>query len=611
MMRTLCLALTFCLVAPTFAEERAVQLLLPSRQLEPASTFELRFASEMVPADQVGKTPTVSPLVFSPAMEGQFTWLSSRSGTFTPKGILPLGTKYQISLRPGLKDAAGRTVTATLKETAQTPPMRVKGVTSLTSSNEEDAPAVPRYLILFNARVKAEACARFIRFTNASGAKIEARVEMPTELTRSFPSYQSDDRSLSIWGEPPPAPSESSEPSDEEGDQETRKPAAPRQNILSVTPAKPLPPGRDWKLVIDPGLPAAEWKVSLPLRWETSIGWVKPFALEKVAAESNRIAGRRIVIDFSKTLAGTTETISQWISVVPAPKDLKAEVQDKTVTFKGTFELGTHYRVAVKSGLEAQQPFKLDQAQTRDVVFKEIAPRLYFEDFATHQNLVGTRRFRLLSVNVPRIHVTARLFTGDTTPVALKAYDHYDEQSETMPPDETYNRIDVDKLPGKVIWERDLTTAAGVDKQQTLSLSWDEILGEQKTGAVLLTAESVDPVTETRKRVGTQAVIQLTDLGAVWKRDRSGLSVHVFSLTKGQGVAGAKLRLIDSKITPVEQGEATTDKDGNARLPAANEARWVFVEHEGDGHLIAIHNSDASVPLYRLGVTESGEGEEE
>ena len=267
--------------------------------------------------------------------------------------------------------------------------------------------------------------------------------------------------------------------------------------------------------MIDPGLPAADWKVSLPLRWETSIGWVKPFALEKVAAESNRIAGRRIVIDFSKTLAGTTETISQWISVVPAPKDLKAEVQDKTVTFKGTFELGTHYRVAVKSGLEAQQPFKLDQAQTRDVVFKEIAPRLYFEDFATHQHLVGTRRFRLLSVNVPRIHVTARLFTGDTTPVALKAYDHYDEQSETMPPDETYNRIDVDKLPGKVIWERDLTTAAGVDKQQTLSLSWDEILGEQKTGAVLLTAESIDPVTETRKRVGTQAVIQLTDLGAV------------------------------------------------------------------------------------------------
>src|ERR1700752_4819748 len=138
-MRSFWLALIFGLAATAVAEERAVQLLLPSRQPDPASTFELRCAREMIPADQVGKPATISPLVFSPALEGQFTWLSSRSGTFTPKGILPLGTKYQISLRPGLKDAAGRAVTATLKETAETPPMRVKGVTALVSSSEEDA----------------------------------------------------------------------------------------------------------------------------------------------------------------------------------------------------------------------------------------------------------------------------------------------------------------------------------------------------------------------------------------------------------------------------------------------------------------------------------------
>ena len=131
MLRSFWFALIFFIVASALAEERAVQLLLPSRQLEPTSTFELRFANEMVPADQLGKPATVSPLVFAPAMEGKFVWLSTRSGTFTPKGVLPLGTKYQISLRPGLKDTAGRAVTATLKETAETPPMRVKGVSSL------------------------------------------------------------------------------------------------------------------------------------------------------------------------------------------------------------------------------------------------------------------------------------------------------------------------------------------------------------------------------------------------------------------------------------------------------------------------------------------------
>ena len=199
-MRPISFAVILLLATTAVAEERAVQLLLPSRQLEPTSTFELRFASEMVAADQLGKPASVSPLVFAPAMEGQFVWLSTRSGTFAPKGVLPLGTKYQISLRPGLKDAAGRAVTATLKETAETPPMRVKGVSTLTSGQEDDAPAMPRYLILFNANVKAAACAKFFRFTNASGAKIEARVGQAGDAenrVRSFEPYP-ERRSLAL-----------------------------------------------------------------------------------------------------------------------------------------------------------------------------------------------------------------------------------------------------------------------------------------------------------------------------------------------------------------------------------------------------------------------------
>ena len=608
MMRAFWLALTFCLVTTTFAEERAVQLLLPSRRLEPASTFELRFATEMVPADQIGKPAAISPLVFAPAVEGQFIWLSTRSGTFAPKGILPLGTKYQISLRFGLKDAAGREVKSILKESAETPPLRVKGVSWLGGGDPQDASATPRYLILFNANVNADACAKYFRFTNAAGAKIEATVEQPNDpknRDRNFPSYQSDDRSLSAWGEKPGTVEENE-------DSDKAKPVVLRKNVLFVATAKPLPPGNDWKLVIEAGLPAAEWKAGLPLRKEIVVGNVKPFAVISAAAESNRIAGRRIIIQFSKALAPevSSETISRWISVTPAPEKFKAEVEGDTVTLKGDFALGAQYRVVMKAGLPALQPFRLDRAQTKEVVFKQIAPRLYFEDFATHQHRAGTRRFRLLSVNVPRIRVTARLFTGDTTPVAIKAYDKYEEHSEEMPADEMYSRIDVEKLPGEVIWDRELKTAAAVDKNETLPLNWDEILGEHKTGTVLLTAESIDPATPEGKRVGTQAVVQLTDLGAVWKRDKSGTTLYFFSLTTGQALAGVQLRLLD-----IEQkllGEAVTDAQGGAHLPYESEARWVFAQREGDAHLISINSGEASVPLYRLGVTDDcGEDEPE
>src|SRR5205085_11415908 len=192
MMRSFWAALIFSLAVTTFAEDRSVQLLLPSRQLDPTSTFELRFAAEMVPATEAGKRATISPMVFAPAIEGQFIWLSTRSGTFAPKGILPLGTKYQISLRGGLKDAAGREVESSLKENVETPPMRVKGVDALGGSDPENASATPRYLLLFNANVDPAAAAKFIRFVNAAGVKIEARVEGddPKNHDRKFPSYQ-------------------------------------------------------------------------------------------------------------------------------------------------------------------------------------------------------------------------------------------------------------------------------------------------------------------------------------------------------------------------------------------------------------------------------------
>jgi hypothetical protein len=122
-----CLAVITIPVGFTAAQttEPAAQLLLPSRHLQPTSTFEVRFAAEMVPADQIGKT-TESPLVFEPALKGQFVWLSTRSGSFAPASPFPLGTKVKISLRRGLKDATGKEIAAKLNETAETPPMRMK-----------------------------------------------------------------------------------------------------------------------------------------------------------------------------------------------------------------------------------------------------------------------------------------------------------------------------------------------------------------------------------------------------------------------------------------------------------------------------------------------------
>ncbi len=593
------------------AQEPAAQLLLPSRQLEARSTFEVRFAAEMVAPENLGKAAETSPLVFDPPLAGRFVWLSTRSGSFAANEPLPLGTRFKISLRPGLKDAAGSLLKSKMSESAETPPLRVKGAHLIGSADPENATSVPRFLVLFNADVRASAAAKFCHFEDASGKKITARLEQANDSRkpeRSFPSWESDDHNLTAWSAPPePETVGDDEESDEPGSEQAGAKLPARENILFVAASKPLPAGKDWCLVLDAGIPAAEGKTVLPQPKIVKIGNVMPFGVKEASAESNRVAGRRVILEFSKALSPeiTSATIGRWLKVEPAPQNLKAIVEGTTVTLVGDFSLGAKYRVSVAAGLPASEPTATASLFSKELKFEKYEPRLYFQDVASHQYLYGTRQLRLLVVNVPRVRVSARLFTGAAVPAAVKAFDKYEE----APPDatdESYSRIDATALPGKLIWEKEFTPRAAVDSQQIVPLNWDEMVGANHAGAVLFTAESIDPVSAQGQRVGTQSFVQLTDLGAVWKRDAEQTFLHVFSLASGKGLTGVRLQLLDKDLHSL--GETRSNAQGEARFPKTENERSVFLQTEADSHLIDFASSQNYVPLYRLGVNEENFG---
>src|SRR4051794_21698215 len=307
MLRLCALALLLSAGAVVAAPEPDVQLLLPSRTLEPKSTFEVRFASEMVSADQIGKPAAVSPLVFQPPIDGSFIWLSTRSGSFAPKGVLPIGTRFQIAIAPTLKDGAGRSIGAKFHETAETPPLRVKGAYQNGGRDSENATVLPRFLVLFNANVNADAASKFIRYEDVARNRVAARVEQvrnTDERDRSFPKWNSDDRSLGAWTAQSETQEEEEPATDSEDDEDAplkvKKSGPARGNILFVAPVKPLPPGKDWRLVVDAGVPAAEWKVALPTPKQIAIGHILAFAPKSISAEANRVDGRRVLIEFPK-----------------------------------------------------------------------------------------------------------------------------------------------------------------------------------------------------------------------------------------------------------------------------------------------------------------------
>jgi uncharacterized protein YfaS (alpha-2-macroglobulin family) len=301
-----------------------------------------------------------------------------------------------------------------------------------------------------------------------------------------------------------------------------------------------------------------------------------------------------------------TSALSRWISITPLPAKLEASVSGSVIEYTGEFELGSPYRVAIEPGLPAAQPFVLSSGKIEEMTFTPIPSRVYFEAFETHQMSGGTRKFNLLTVNVPKLEVTAKLFTGTTIPVALRGYDEYFHAPKDSD-DESYSRVDVDALPGQVIWRKEISGAEETDEQRTISFDWSEILGSGRSGVVLLTVESSDAVGEDAKKPGAQAIVQITDLGAVWKRAPGETFVQVFSMKGGHGVPNAEVKLLTAKDEIMATAKA--DDHGIARLPEAVGAKWILVEQGADSHLIEFRNGRNYIDLARVDV-EYSEDEE-
>jgi uncharacterized protein YfaS (alpha-2-macroglobulin family) len=617
-------ALALFLVLPLLAAPKDAPVVLQvdaleNHMLKPSSSFELRFAEPVVAADEVGKPDQPSPLLMRPAMVGKWRWLSTQSGVFQPTEPPPLGTTYQVTLAGGLKTAEGKVFRGSIKESFATPAFHVKGWNALDYFDDKDALAKPRLMLLFNADVDAAALGGQVKFVDESGRTIEAVVKQPDPRHESFPGYRSDDRSVLTWSaqvrEHLAGPQAKRPVSDDDDEEETPAPkatAAPKNQVV-VTPSKPLPPGKGWRLIVSQGVPSADGAFKLLNPFEAPVGNVKPFTLDSAVAQNLAVSGKRVTLSFSKRLAKAVQKEpAKFVKVEPAPANLKVSMgdnvynDDNAVIVRGDFALGTDYTVMVAGETAAAEPFTLGQPASRKVSFAPVASRLYFQGFAAQQQRAGTREFGLMSVNVSKIRVTAKVVPADSVTAAFEAYGKYNRDEPKD--DEFLQKVDEKTVPGTVVWQKDFTPAAAVDALTVINLNWDEILGPGKTGAVFLTAEQPTKLAPNVKRVGTQALVQVTDLGVVWKVSGDSF-LHVFSLRTAEALAGASVRMLDEKGATL--AETRTAADGTTRLAGNEEkARWLLVSHKGDQHLLRFDSERGELEFGRFRINVFGEEED-
>ena len=599
------LAAVVCLAVSAVAGNSPVRLIV-DENLEPTSTFELRFPDAMVPPDKVGTTAELAPIVFHPALKGNFVWLSQRSGSFRPGEPLLLGTTYTVTLASGLKKADGRALSASLHETIKTPPLSIKGWNATNVFEVDDAPGRPRFGVIFNANVDVSAVAKFMRFVNRAGGSVPAAVE-PTNATDrardNSPTWRSNDQSLLTWSERFHVKGVDSK-GDDSADSRGRG-----ENFIWVTPQQPLPAGL-WTLVIKRGLPANENHLRLLDTAEINVGTVRPFVVSAVEATNWLESGRRLQVTLSKPLAteATEANAAHWARLEPAPPNLKIKGSGNEILFTGDFALAANYRLIVGAGLPSSDPFALSKEYRSTVRFNPIPPRLYLEGFATHQLSTGSRHFHLLAINVPKIHLTARVFTAESAIHALEAYRLYTDppNDETHPrkDDEPFEKLPLARLPAAT-WQRDVDGTSQVDVKREISLDWNEILGGKKSGVALLTAEEPNLPAGQKGRPGVQAIVQVTDLGAIWKTSTDETFVHIFSLASGQAVTDATIQALDEKGHPL-LAEVRADAHGVARLKTSDATRWLVIASGADTHLVDFRRESESFSLWQLGIRNEG-----
>src|SRR5215207_3444656 len=168
-----------------------------------------------------------------------------------------------------------------------------------------------------------------------------------------------------------------------------------------------------------------------------------------------------------------------------------------------------------------------------------------------------------MAINTRSVRVTAKVIPPERATAALDAYAKY-YREDGADASEWLQKVDEKTVPGTAAWRKDLTFDAKVDEKKLVALNWDEILGPGKTGVVLLTAEQTTSQAPNVKRVGAQALVQVTNLGLVWK-ESGDLFFHAFSLDTAAPAAGATLTMVDDAGQSLATGKFGAD--GTARMP--------------------------------------------
>ncbi len=538
-----------------------------------ASPVELVFPSDMVAADMTGKTtPAADVLVSKPTLTAELSWTSPRSAVVKLAAPLALGSTHSLALRSGLKDAAGKPVPAGQAVTISGPAFAVRQTLPRWFDMDVTGARLPEIVLFFNDSVDAAAVAKAGRFVDKAERAVKIKTWTPevVQLGKTHPL-------TGTWTEQSAALAKGTQ-------QGAAGQAAMAVNVVTIKPESPLPPGEEWTLRLDAGLPNASGTAALPA-YSLAYGTILPFKLAEVEAEPVLDGPRELHVTFNKDVPELTpEQWAKHISIDPRPVALAWKAEGQTVTATGGFEMGAEYKVMVAEGIKSKDGCTLGATEEKQITFQAHAPHLSLPGFDTTQWLNGAGVYEFVTANTSSVDVQVKRIPATHAVLALRGYEAY-KSEET---EEGRNlRIPYATVPGRTVMERAFKSAVELDQSERLRFTWDEACGGKREPGIYFisaTANSKDGVTPEQK-LGGEAIVQLTDIGMAWKTTASGALIYCFSHTSGLPVEGVKLTSFSDDSDELESVATGADGMGTLKFTVdKNTAAWLIASKGKDMH---------------------------
>ncbi|HEX7261133.1 MAG TPA: hypothetical protein VF258_04905, partial [Luteolibacter sp.] len=487
-------------LAITVGATAAPRLVVSTPSLVPESQIDLVLDSPVVATTELGKNVDNTWLEIQPALPGKLVWKAQNIAQLVPDQAPAIGTTYTFSIPKNREYLDKSAIPAGKFATLSSEPFRITAANPHNRWTPSYSPSTASWLIVFNDAIDPATAANYISFSSKSGQRVAARLERATVAQAGY--YRGSYKPWAARFRNAPVA-------------ETI-PDSPVPNILLATPVSPLPVGEGWIVSALKGIPNESSSASTQEDNTYQIGEVKPFRIADISSYQTPGEPRKILVNFNQPVTKSlpADFLEKCIVISPRPENLSVEAINETqMTLTGDFADVDKCSVTFRPPYTSASGLNLEAAVTKKITFGHFIPVLSFPSQDQAQLAHGSRKYRMLTLNLESTRLRIKKLSGPNLIRAFQGYRHVTgngHDGDSISPTIT---LPYSLIVGESVADLEIPHQTPIDTTKITTLDWNEILPKtHRFGTFFVEAagkshpdydgKGTDPT--------TQAVIQLT-----------------------------------------------------------------------------------------------------